>query len=430
MTDSKSSGVPLRFWIVLGAGAVLLIAMAVFKPVAPVKESVTEIDRPTVPIEPVVPAAAPVVTTGKGDEKSEPTEPVEPVEPEVPEKAVDSKPSAGGGLVLKDRVFNWGRAVQGDLVVHEFSVENTSDGPLQITRVSSSSPLMTVEYDETILPGETGLVTLSLDTSTLSGRVKKTAAVRKTGPGNAVTQLTMEGMIERVFIIDPKQPRMTVVRGIENKPLIISLESNTTHSVAIEGTTSASEIIETQFQEIEPGKLWHVEVQPKLPARAKKYYQVDFVVQVAVNDNSFDIPIPVMITVKRRIAASPASVYFSRRDTEGLGQPGATPASKKVKIASSDPDHPFKITRVEVQGTEFEYEIETIEEGKEYNVVLLLRRVPRGGPGRIVEKVIVRTDDPEVREIRFNAMASVGRSAESASGGDPLPAEPSVKKGN
>ncbi len=309
-------------------------------------------------------------------------------------------------------VFDWGSVLQGEIVVHDFELKNTGGSVLKVERVKPACGCTTVDHTKEIPPGGVGKITLKIETKKFSGTVKKTAEVT-TNASRASQRLTMTGKIDPAVKVEPKLPRMEVIRDVTPEPLTVTLTRASKHPVVIKGVSSKNEVVKPELKVVEDGEVYQILVSPNLPNESKKYHYAQLDVQVAVNDKTFDLPVRVSITVKDRISATPGSVYFSRRDTEKLKAPGAEPASKTLKIESLDPNHSFKITDVQIQGTHFDHRVEPVVDGKKYNLIVMLPKLPEGNKRRIVEKIVVRTDDKKIPEITVNATASIGPTSSS-----------------
>lgn len=304
-------------------------------------------------------------------------------------------------------VFDWGSVLQGEVVIHEFELKNLGGSPLKIERVKPSCGCTTVDFAKVIAPGGTGKITLRVDTKKFSGTIRKTAEVA-TNASKVTQRLTMTGKIELAVEVEPKLPRIQVVRGVPIKPLSISLKKAGSHEFKLNKVSTKDEFITLATKEVEPGGLYELTVTPKLPDDTRKYLYATIDANVTVNDKSFDLPIRVSITIKNRIEATPPSVYFSRRDTDKLGKAGAAPPSKQLRIKSLDPTHTFKITDVSMQGEHFSAKLDTVTPGKEYKLTVAYAKKPKAGTRRVIEKIKLTTDDPLLKEILINTTASLG----------------------
>lgn len=311
---------------------------------------------------------------------------------------------------IEEAVFDWNSVLQGEVVEHDFKIKNTGGSPLRIERVKPSCGCTTVgdeDGKQVIAPGAVGKITLRVDTKKFSGTIRKTAAV-STNASKITQTLTMQGKIETAVEISPKLPRITVVRGVPVKPLSISLKKSSEHPFKLNKVSSKSEIVSLEMTEVVAGSSYELKVTPKLPEDTRKYHYAEIDANVTVKDKSFDLPVRVSISIKDRIEASPPSVYFSRRETDKLSKAGTPPPTKELRIKSLDSSHSFKITSVRLQGEHFTHKLTEITPGKEYKLDVELSKKPKAGTRRIVEKFLIATDDPTLKEIKINATASMG----------------------
>ena len=315
---------------------------------------------------------------------------------------------------VNEPVFDWGSVLQGEVVIHEFELKNTGGSPLKIERVKPACGCTTVDFDKVIAQGASGKVTLKVDTKKFSGTVRKTAEIF-TNASKISQRLTMTGKIELAVEIEPRLPRIQVVKGVPIKPITISLKKAASHAFKLNKVSSKSEFAEVTMKMVEEGNLYELTVTPKLDKTdSRKYHYAEINANVTVKDKSFDLPVRVSITVKERIEASPPSVYFSRRDTDKLGKQPAPP-SKQLTIKSLDPSHSFKITKIELlnatltkSGEHFTTKLEPVTEGKEYKLTVAYAKKAKAGTRRVIEKIRLSTDDPIRKEIMINATASLG----------------------
>lgn len=312
-------------------------------------------------------------------------------------------------ITLPQAVFDWGSVLQGEIVQHTFEIKNTGGMPLRIERVKAACGCTTVKYDNVIAPGQIGNVVLKVDTKRFSGTVKKTASVYSNASRTA-QKLTMQGKIETPLAFDPKLPRIDVIRGTSVKPLSITVTKSTTRDIQVNGVEvqkGKENLLAATLKEIEPGQKYILEVTPSIPANASKYHTVEVNLKTVTEGKPVDIPLRVSIRVKDRIEAAPPSIYFTRRDTDKLKQEGAPPITRQVEIKTLDPNHTFRVTNVRLNdGSNMEASWETIEEGKRYRVTVMLPQLPTHDTRRLVEKVIVETDDTLVPTLTLNATAS------------------------
>lgn len=306
--------------------------------------------------------------------------------------------------------FDWGTVIQGEVVTHSYVIENPGGLPLRIERVRPSCGCTTTDYDREIPPKGKGQVTLKTNTRGIAGSTKKTAQIF-TSASRDPKVVSMFGKVENPIEVDPKLPRVTKIRGVESEPIEVKLKRLTDKSLDVTGvkvaaTGTAAKLVDAELKKGAATGEWTLVVTPKVPDDAGPYHYVEIGVQATVDGKSYDIPVRVSITVKNRIEAIPASLYFHNRLTAQLGQAGAAPVTREVEIKTLDPEHAFRITDVQVQGECFKAQIQTVEEGKAYKLVVALPKEPESKARRITEKIVVKTDDEMVPEITLNATAN------------------------
>jgi hypothetical protein len=107
------------------------------------------------------------------------------------------------GLTPVHPMFDIGRCVAGARVDHTFELINSGSSPITVVKVQTDSRRIQLEYDGHIEPGAKGVVTLSVDTAGLQGRILKKARLF-TGPGKKdFMELTLEMEVLPVIEVTP-----------------------------------------------------------------------------------------------------------------------------------------------------------------------------------------------------------------------------------
>jgi len=282
---------------------------------------------------------------------------------------------------------------------------------LTITQVKPSCGCtMASKPEKPVDPGQTGLVTLEIDTKRFTGAIKKTADISSNAT-QAPLRLTMGGTVDPFFTIEPNTPKIDLVRGAPLDPLKITLRKSAKTSFKIKEVKTESKVITANFSEIQPGDLYEVVVNADIKEDPRKYFYEQIDAKVDASGKEFDIPIRVSITVKDRIDVQPRpSVYFSRNDTKQLKDSPNTPISKPLDITSlAGPDHNFKITKIDSDASFFETKIETVKEGKQYRLQVLMSKFPAEDPKTktLRQKLVLHTDDPTVKELTITVLAAL-----------------------
>jgi hypothetical protein len=285
---------------------------------------------------------------------------------------------------------------------------------------------MASKPEKPIDPGQTGMVTLEIDTKRFTGPIKKTADITSNAT-QAPLRVTMGGTVDPFFTIEPNTPKIDLVRGSPLDPLKITLRRSAKTSFKIKDVKTESKVITASFSEVEPGDLYEVVVKADIKEDPRKYYYEQVDAKVDVSGKEFDIPIRVSITVKDRIDVQPRpSVYFSRNDTKQLKEAPGTPISKPLDIVSliqapvppggalaeaapqTTPEHTFKITKIDSDASFFETKVETVKEGKHYRLQVIMSKFPEDTKTKTLrQKIVVHTDDATIKELTITALAAL-----------------------
>lgn len=128
-----------------------------------------------------------------------------------PAGAQEIQPSA----VVDEPVFDAGKVSKGKMVVHDFTIRNAGQAPLQITEVRPACGCTVADYDETIAPGETGKIHAELDTTDFAGGISKGLTVFTNDPENPRLVLTMKANVEPHVYLRPGFARFVQTEAAE-----------------------------------------------------------------------------------------------------------------------------------------------------------------------------------------------------------------------
>ncbi|MBI9092841.1 MAG: DUF1573 domain-containing protein [Desulfobacterium sp.] len=119
-------------------------------------------------------------------------------------------------ITIEEKAFHVGTIVEGDKITHDFQVINKGKQPLNLPKVTTDCSCTTATSDRTILPGESGIITVIFDTEGGSGETFKKVTLYSNDPANPVTVIEIgANILERVTI----KPDRIFFRGIKGTPL-------------------------------------------------------------------------------------------------------------------------------------------------------------------------------------------------------------------
>lgn len=308
-------------------------------------------------------------------------------------------------LTVEEPVYDWGTVVRGAVVKHTFTVKNTGGTPLIIDDVKPQCGCTAVDKPQDAIPaGGSAAVTLSVDTKRFKGALKKTAKVQSNAGAEPLT-LTMQGSVEELFTTDPENPKIDVVRGSSVPSGKMTLRRTSEKEAKVLEISTTSTVIKPILSEVELGKTYEVDIAVELADSKRSYFYENLVAKIEVDGEVIDLPIRVTIVVKDRIDIAPKSAYFPRKDTDTLKTPNAPALTKDVIVKSlGGPEHKFQILEVVNPGTNFATTVETVEEGREYKLIVSLPALPDNQSRTVRDRLTIKTDDPEQPELTITAM--------------------------
>ncbi|HVR76169.1 MAG TPA: DUF1573 domain-containing protein [Planctomycetota bacterium] len=309
--------------------------------------------------------------------------------------------------------YDWGSVLQGEVVKHTYTITNRGGAPLIVTQVKPSCGCSTsAKPERPIEPGQSGEVTLNIDTKKFSGPVSKTADIFTNASAGPPLKVTMKGKVDPFFTMEPTAPKLDVVRGVIPVPTKVTLKRSSKVELKVKELKTESKVLQPTLNEVTPGEVYEVVLAASLTEDPRKYYYEEIHIKLDVDGKELDVPIRVSVTVKDRIDVQPrTSVYFSRNETKALKEPGSSALSKVLEIKSlGGPDHVFKLTGVKQQGQtpNFDTKIETVTEGKHYRILVQLSKLPEDTKLRTLrDTIVIQTDDPTIKELKVTALAAL-----------------------
>jgi len=124
--------------------------------------------------------------------------------------------------VFQETRFDFGRAMYGSVVEHDFWVKNEGSAALKIVKASMTSPLLVTRMPRELAPGGEGLIHFKLDTAALRGPFKGQITVFLNDPGLPEAGLSFEGVVIPPVEVSPLPAFF--VSGLRGKGASASLE--------------------------------------------------------------------------------------------------------------------------------------------------------------------------------------------------------------
>lgn len=299
--------------------------------------------------------------------------------------------------VVVEPLKDVGDVAKGEKVIHDFVIRNDGDAVLEITQVQPACGCTVAEYDKTIAPGQTGKVHTVLDTVTFNGPISKGVTVFTNDPANPQLELTIRAKVEPYISVKPGYARYITVQGESREGNIVqSIWAPDGSAFDVTGVDSPWPYLKVSYREAKTeerlpdakGKQWRVEMQ--LSNDAKVGPLSDYVTVHTTHAKQKIVQIPVSGFVRPMIAVTPPVADFGEIQLK-------EPLRKALNIRNFA-SAPIKVTGINLTGAQgIETKLEPLEEGREYQVRIILNPTLAKGPFN--GKLTITTDNQKVPQL-------------------------------
>lgn len=270
-------------------------------------------------------------------------------------------------ITLTDNVYDFGEIIQGEKPVATFVFRNTGDDVLLIDQVVTDNKNVTTEVShELLLPGEQGTIQAILDSTKLYGRVL-----------SRITVITNDEERPKVFL----QVRAHVRAILALRPPFVFVGQ-----IPREGSFSGKAKVVGKL--VDEGKLKAIQIrksseaiEARIMQRRPKDAILEFVLRPEQKAGTFEESITLIS--KDPPAQAQLLLYGQKlgiiRVTpdrlEFFPEKGVKPDSRSVMFEC---DKPFKITKIEDHSGFLNFTINTLEEGRKYELIARLKSPMEG----------------------------------------------------
>ncbi|HEV7735143.1 MAG TPA: DUF1573 domain-containing protein [Candidatus Binatia bacterium] len=213
-------------------------------------------------------------------------------------------------LEIEKPVFDFGTVEQGTRVEHAFKVRNGGSASLQVSKVDSSCGCTAgVSADGFVGPGRDTWITVTLDTTRISGRTAKTVIVHSNDPTVPEAALSLTGQVVTDVVVNPTPLYLGRIRRGQTirRELVISAgRPGAPHDVIDVATETPAVRAYVEAGDTPDQQRVVVEITPNLPLGR-------FTDELRVRTSSPRQPIviiPVFGSIESDLAALPPQVTF------------------------------------------------------------------------------------------------------------------------
>ena len=306
--------------------------------------------------------------------------------------------------VAVEPIKDVGTTTKGEKIVHDFVIRNDGDAVLEITNVHPACGCTVAEFDKTIAPGQTGKVHAVIDTTNFNGPISKGVTVFTNDPATPQMELTIRAKVEPYISVKPGYARYITVQGEPLEGDISqTLWSTDGAPMDITSIESPYPFLKVTYREAKPdervpdvtGKQWRIEM--LLSNDAKVGPLADYVTVHTNHPKQKVVQIPVSGFVRPVLAVTPPVADFGTVELK-------EPLRRALNIRNFATE-PIKVTSIEQTVKGVDAKVEPLEEGREYQVRLVLN--PAVGKGTFNGKLKIHTDSPKVPILEVDLKGTV-----------------------
>ncbi len=326
----------------------------------------------------------------------------------LPFGAAAQEENAKGGprMVLPEKILDFGVVPKGEVIAANFKVLNEGTAPLEIKTVRPTCGCTIADFPESIAAGSEGVIKARLDTMDFTGPINKALLLMTDDPETPSVSLVIKAMVQPFLEILPRAMiRINAIQTEEaTEKVYLVANENVTKSYKVTKVESAVPFVKASFRLLEKseavderqGKQYEITVTltddvPPGPLNAKVTIHTD-------HPKAPKVPFKVIGVVRALLNVTPMSLQFGPVDA-------AIKPGRNIIVVNNRPKGMVEVTAAEIDDPAFEAEIQTLEQGKRYQVAVTIKA--DATPGLRSATMRLTTTDTEFPELTVPVRASI-----------------------
>lgn len=305
----------------------------------------------------------------------------------VPSASAEVAPAPQPKLTIVAPTFDFGTVAEGEVVETSFSIRNDGDAPLEIKRVQPACGCTGAVLDATTLPpGAASTLRVTFNTTGFAGEKVKTVRLLTNEAEQSKSVVSLRGTVQPEVIVEPQRLYFGEIRRGAVAPRSVNILFPRDSGISVTGAGSRSEKISVALADVSAGdkvgKELRVSLADDIPIGI-------FRGRVVVRTTSKRIPVVnvnVVANVIGDIILTPTEVSYGL-----LEAPLKAPLERTVQLAVSGLERVL-VTAVESDNDSVSATLRTVEEGRRYDVLVVLRE---GANGVVRARLRLTTDHPD-----------------------------------
>lgn len=260
--------------------------------------------------------------------------------------------------------FDFGKVSEGSKVQHEFLLSNKGTSDLLIQRVlAGCGCTAATALNTAIAANAESKISVSLDTSGMSGLQNKSVRVYSNDPENPIVTLTLNGTVQQKVTVEPANLLFESVTRGQKEPITkeVSITTDKDSGVKIGDVETFSKYVKIEnVSGNESAKKFTMVLDSNLPLGD---FRERIIIALSGAAKS-SINIPVYANVKGDLQISPPAVSFGIISGKEL-------ISRKVNVENKS-DQPYILKSVVGSSKALSAQVNEIKPGKSYTVDIML----------------------------------------------------------
>ena len=282
--------------------------------------------------------------------------------------------NGGPALVVPSKILDVGTISQGVVVDAVFDLVNEGDATLKVKAVRPTCGCTVADFDREIAPGATGSVKAKLDTKDFAGPISKSILVMTDDPQSPTVTLVIKADIRPYVEILPRP--LIRFNAVAHEPMsqtFIVVGADPESAISVKSVESSVPFIATSVRPLGEDEL--------IEGKSKSQYEVTLSLTdttpvgpvnavLTVNTDVKEAPkVPVKVygVVRALIHVTPTQVQF------GSVEASTRPGRNLIVVNNRTDGTRVDVTGAKVDDPAFEAQVATIEEGRRYQVTVMVK---------------------------------------------------------
>jgi len=298
--------------------------------------------------------------------------------------------------VFSQADFQFGKALSGAVLEHDFALKNECDVPLRILRVQMDSPLVVTAMPASVAPGMEANIRVKLDTAGLRGRFPGEIQVLLDDPALPVAVLSFEGeIVPRVEFVPAPVFFLGARRG-EARQASIEIINHDPEPLRIEDIRHPTDRFTTTLETLEEGRRYRLTLLIKPDGPIGRHSE-DIVLKTS-NRSHDTIVVAANTLLLERVYTFPDEIDFGTLRLSDLER-GAELLDKKAQtlMVHQFGGKDFKVNvRTDLSQLELRSERGPQQDRFQNTLTLVKEKLK---PGSIHGSFFIETNDPEFQSL-------------------------------